>query len=127
MENGNGPPAETEIGKRIRAARGYKGLSQPELAKAIGCGRVHVTDMEMGRDEPDDGELYLIARACDLPMEFFSVDWSSLSEPIAATDLFDVLHKIKTSTDLIPQGLTYLEGLVSDDILNKMKGDGEST
>gem|GEM_PF-6952398 len=123
MESENGAPMETEVGKRIRAARGYKGLSQPQLAAAIKVGRVKVTDWEMGRDEPDDGDLYKISTACGLPIEFFSVNLQALGEPVSADDLFSVLEEIRQATNLIPQGMKYLEGLVSDDTIRRMFPD----
>lgn len=82
--------ARLEVGRRIKAARAYAGLtSQQELAKKIaslGYSRGYKRDViagwevggykhALGRDK-----LRTIAEACDLPYEFFTADFSRLGE-----------------------------------------------
>lgn len=112
-----------EFGRRLRAARAYAGLSQDALGKQLKRSHVYVGEIENGERTPNDGEVYMLAESCGLPMEFFTVDWSSLSEPVSADDLFSVLEEIRQATSLIPQGMKYLEGLVSDDTIRRMFPD----
>src|SRR6187549_838871 len=82
-----GADMATEIAKRIRAARNYVGLSQPQLAAKLGTGRVRITDLEMGREEPTQNELCLIALHCELPDAFFTADFAALEQSTGSDQL----------------------------------------
>lgn len=86
-----GADMASEIAKRIRAARAYAGFSQPQLAERLQVGRVHVTDIEMGRVEATENEIVLIARHCGLPEEFFTADFGALSAERVAQAMRDLL------------------------------------
>lgn len=47
--------------EKLKTLRKEKGLSQAELAKAINLGRSCISMLEIGKNEPTIGNLYLIA------------------------------------------------------------------
>jgi len=51
------------LGKRIKAAREKRGLSQEELAAAAHISRGYLARLEIGRHDPTVGTLERIARA----------------------------------------------------------------
>jgi transcriptional regulator with XRE-family HTH domain len=59
-----------DIGKRIRALRREKGLSQTDLADRVGVSRSAVAQWETGRTGQITGNLARIAAALDAPVEF---------------------------------------------------------
>jgi DNA-binding XRE family transcriptional regulator len=48
-----------ELGKRVRAARAYAGLSNAELAERIEIGRSTLVKVEAGRRRPKAWELWV--------------------------------------------------------------------
>lgn len=64
-----------ESGRRIRAARGYAKLSQPDLAKVLEVSDGTVKNIELGRREPKRSELLAIADACKVPIWFLERGW----------------------------------------------------
>lgn len=79
---------EPSIGARVRAARALKGLSGvPALAAALrkgaakGLGRTNLYAIERGEEEVVTyGSLVEIANVCEVPIEFFTADFSRLAE-----------------------------------------------
>jgi len=69
-----------ETVKRIRAARNYAGFSQAELADKVGLGADVVKRIESSKREAKQMELDAIAKACDLPSEWFTVNFYRLKE-----------------------------------------------
>jgi transcriptional regulator with XRE-family HTH domain len=59
------------IGEKIRQARAIAKLSQKDLAKIIGIGRVAVLNIESGEREVTVSELKIIAEATNQPFSFF--------------------------------------------------------
>lgn len=51
-----------EIGRRIRAVREKKGLSQAQAAQVLGCTRVTYTRVELGQAELTVSELEYLAK-----------------------------------------------------------------
>ena len=67
---------ESPYAARIRAARGFAGLSQEELAERLGVERQWVKRREGDyRGKPADRER--IARACGVPAEFLENGWNA--------------------------------------------------
>lgn len=68
--------------RRIRAARGYSGLSQPALAEALGVSKDTLARIERGERDLLGYELRgfiaTVADATSLPPAFFSVDFEQL-------------------------------------------------
>jgi DNA-binding XRE family transcriptional regulator len=57
------PSQKTIIGANIRHARRQAGLSQPQLAKALGTSRTRISEYEHGRITPHDDR---IGRICEI-------------------------------------------------------------
>jgi len=64
-----------EWAPRIRAARGYAGLSQPELAKRLEVSIGTIKRTELGDRKPKRSELLAIADICKVPMWFLEAGW----------------------------------------------------
>lgn len=77
-----------EIPKRLRAARGYAGLSQPEMAAKLGLSEPTYKKIELGtrsiKKMEMDGLVRLAAHETNLPVEFFTADFRLL--PLLAGD-----------------------------------------
>lgn len=73
-------PGMEEVGRRVRAARGYADLSQAELGKLVGISEDRLTGLEHGSKEAKPWELWGIAEVCGLPRSWFTVDWRSGGE-----------------------------------------------
>ena len=67
-----------ETPKRLRAARGYAGLSGRELAKQLGVSLDTIKRMESGARALKPMEMREIARLCNLPTAFFTADFAVL-------------------------------------------------
>ena len=64
-----------ETGRRLKAARGYGGLSQPALARALEVSEGTIKNIELGKRPPRRSELLAIAEACEVPMWFLEGGW----------------------------------------------------
>lgn len=53
----------TAIGDHIKDARNAAGLTQAQLAEAVGVSRVHITDYERGKKWPNVQRLVRICKA----------------------------------------------------------------
>jgi transcriptional regulator with XRE-family HTH domain len=71
-----------DLGGRIRAARAYAGnMSQDDLAAQIGMSVSWLKTVESGKQIQEiqaAGLIASVAKACDLPVAWFSADWSQL-------------------------------------------------
>ncbi len=69
------------VGRRIAVAREEAGLSQRELAKALGVRQPTVANWELGKREPELSQLVHVARHFQLPVVAFlpwqaaDLDW----------------------------------------------------
>lgn len=86
---------------RIRAARGLAGFTLTELAEQIsepGLRASTLRNLERGRREPAARDLHAIARACRLPDEWFTVDFTKLTElQQASKSLAEEISELKQS------------------------------
>jgi transcriptional regulator with XRE-family HTH domain len=75
----------SDLGKRVRAARGYTNLTQDTLVESLNMSRAELERLEVGLDEPDDEHrpqvVAELARATRLPESFFTGDYDSLEGP----------------------------------------------
>jgi transcriptional regulator with XRE-family HTH domain len=69
-------PDTRDITARIRAARAYANLSQPDLADAIGMSLPTFKRAELGKRPVSTEELLTIARACNVPPSFLLDGWA---------------------------------------------------
>lgn len=65
------PLPRTSIGAHIRLLRRQSGMTQQDLANAIGVARSTVAFWETDRGDPDSGTLARIGEALDVPLEMF--------------------------------------------------------
>jgi transcriptional regulator with XRE-family HTH domain len=70
-------PSVTDQGKRLRAARGFGGFSQPELAKKLEISDKTYKLTELGQRAAKRPELLAIAEACEIPMWFLEGGWGN--------------------------------------------------
>lgn len=83
------PPAkspEAELGRRIRAARVYAGLTRSELAAILHLSEATVKRYENGRHMPrqqwrQDALIAAIAEACHLAPDWFTATWNGSGAP----------------------------------------------
>jgi transcriptional regulator with XRE-family HTH domain len=81
------PQPIKEVARRIRAARGFKGLSRKQLAERIeakypskrGLGSANLFRLETAdfKNDLDEDQLQVIADICGVPLEFFYADLSA--------------------------------------------------
>lgn len=76
---------ERELLQRIRAARAYAGLSQPELAQRLGVSQDTLKRIELGQKGMQgyelDGFIRAVAEHTGLPTEFFTEPFDRLLRP----------------------------------------------
>lgn len=87
-----------KIGKRIREARQAKGLTQSELAEAIGISDKSVSALEVGRVEPSITQMQAIAQALEKPIGSFTGEKASMVEAKFET-LMQEFEDIKKAFD----------------------------
>lgn len=66
---------------RLRAARAFADLTQPELAAKIELGEVTYASSERGQRSVPRRELLAIAEACEVPMWFLEGGWEGWRAP----------------------------------------------
>jgi transcriptional regulator with XRE-family HTH domain len=92
--------AQAQLGKKVKAARTERGLSQAELAARLEMSRVAVAEVEAGRRKVSSFELAALSRALQQPTDYFI----HLEEPEdvfgAAPD--NVAHLARTAKQLTP-------------------------
>lgn len=71
MSRQGSPQIKTIVGRNLRAARDAKGLTQREVAEAIGTEGFQVSRWEKARVRPSDTTLMRLAIALDVP------EWTS--------------------------------------------------
>jgi transcriptional regulator with XRE-family HTH domain len=65
------------LASRVRAARAYANLTQPELGKMIGLSHHSVRRMERGERDPTERDLLGVGAACGVPVSFMLNGWPS--------------------------------------------------
>lgn len=66
---------EHYIGDRIRRRRIEIGLTQEELAAALGCSYQQIQKYESGANRVSAGNLLRLARRLDVPLDYFFLGW----------------------------------------------------
>jgi transcriptional regulator with XRE-family HTH domain len=84
----SGDPRDAEIGKRIRALRLERGLSQTELGNLLGVTFQQIQKYEKGANRVAAGRLQRVAEALEVPITFFYA--GSTGEHDIETDSVDV-------------------------------------
>lgn len=81
------------MGKRLRSAREYVGLSQDDVAEYLGVSRPAVTNMEAGNRKVSADELARLARLYRRPYEYF-IGEETESEDVTTTALYRVTRDL---------------------------------
>jgi transcriptional regulator with XRE-family HTH domain len=95
--------SQSELARRVRAARAYAGLSVSELANRVGLGLQTIKRIESGKRTARPFEVWAIAEACELPREFFDLDFKDLCNAAAAQQ--DMLARIDDRLDQLERTL----------------------
>lgn len=93
------------VGQRIRTMRLSRGMTQADLAKAIGQSQSSITMYETGRREPDFETLEALADVFNVPMVSF-VDGGgvvSIGHPEEETQSDDFRLFVRDSSKLSPE------------------------
>ena len=104
-----------EIGERLHAARVDSGISQSELARALGVDTSAVSRIESGQRKVDSLELATVSDAVGRPV------WWFLEERPKANRLF--MREEAIGDESRRHAVTQLEGLVSDLLWLRTIGD----
>lgn len=86
-------PKGGEIAGRLRAARGYAGLKQPEMAKALGISVETLSRMENGRTTVHDETKERVATICGVPGAFLQAGWPAAVVSAGDHDRFGALEQ----------------------------------
>jgi y4mF family transcriptional regulator len=70
-----------EVGKIITAARRHRGLTQTELARAVGATQSWVSEVEQGKDTAQIGKILRTLRYLGVRLETGAVPWSEPKSP----------------------------------------------
>jgi len=85
--------------KRIRQLRKRKGASQQEVADSIKVARATYSNWELGKSDPDLGEINRLAEYYQIsPSELISSDAMTVNEPV-------VPYKLEEKSDIIPRDI----------------------
>lgn len=95
----------SDYSPRIRAARTYAGLSQKELADALGVDEQTIKRRESpSGKEPKPGERIAIASVCGVPVEFMEVGFGEIQRD----EILDDLDYLRTKLDALSDALAVL-------------------
>lgn len=83
-----------DIGLKIQLAREEKGLSQEQLAKAMGCSQSALSNYEKGKRRLYLSQLELLATILDKPLEYFV---ESMIPKKPADNVHNNEHRLKIS------------------------------
>jgi transcriptional regulator with XRE-family HTH domain len=86
----SGDPRDMEIGKRIRALRLERGLSQTELGNLLGVTFQQIQKYEKGANRVAAGRLQRVAEALEVPITFFYAGNATESHETVESDTVDV-------------------------------------
>lgn len=81
-------PVDIEVGKSIRHRRWMLGMTQQQLAEAVGIKFQQVQKYETGMNRVSASRLWDIARTLDVPVSYFFGGLESNSNVSEAKDLF---------------------------------------
>jgi transcriptional regulator with XRE-family HTH domain len=86
----SGDPRDVEIGKRIRALRLERGLSQTELGNLLGVTFQQIQKYEKGANRVAAGRLQRVAESLEVPITFFYAGSTTAQPENADSDSVDV-------------------------------------
>ena len=101
------------LGKRISEQRKLKRLKQDELAKMVGIGSIHLSEIERGKKTPSMETFIKIVNSLDVPADILLRDAVNGAKPYI---LNDFTYKVK---DLAPEQLKVITDFI-DVLLNNL-------
>lgn len=88
-----------KIGRRIKAARIEKRLSQSELGALVGCSNNHISHIEIGQTKVSLALLLKISFALNKNLEYFILDTAYASrESVIDSEIIEKLNQCDTAT-----------------------------
>lgn len=101
---------DKEVGRRVRAARWYKGLTSVKALAAevdeAGLGTTTLYAIEQGRRHAERRELAAIAAACGLTPEFFTMDFKAAAHALGERDR---VSQLRTDVTALQEHLRRLQ------------------
>lgn len=84
----------TDLPARLRAARSFADLTQPELAEKIELGEVTYASSERGQRPVPRRELLAIAEVCKVPMWFLEHGWKGWMKAVSPEELRQIADEL---------------------------------
>lgn len=100
--NGDGEPDTGELGRRVRVARVWAGLTRDELAARLGVSFHTVERSETGRRRVALDELVRIGELCGVPETFMRHGWAACAQGERLDHLY---RRIDELSDEVKRGL----------------------
>jgi transcriptional regulator with XRE-family HTH domain len=102
-------PIDMFVGRRVRAMRKERRISQTELGRRIGVSFQQVQKYERGANRVSASKLYEIAKTLQVPVSFF---FDGLADPMSGAEVDDATqHAEKVVQEFLttPEGLELAE------------------
>ena len=99
----------SEVGKRIRAARKERNMTQEELSVACGCSDNHLSAIETGKHKPSLELVVTIASVLECSMDSLFVDYTRPSSSYVIDTL--IVPKLEQCTY---QDLMHINKVIED-------------
>ena len=101
---------DTYVGQRIRDKRNERGMSQTEVANAIGVTFQQVQKYERGTNRVGASRLFDLSRILSVPIQYFFAGLNNQSTPIEKEDDNDI-HLMKPDTVELVEAYYKVENL----------------
>ena len=88
---------DTHVGQRIRDKRNERGMSQTEVANALGVTFQQVQKYERGTNRVGASRLFDLSRILSVPVQYFFEGLNNQTTPIEKED-DNVIHLVKPET-----------------------------
>ena len=88
---------DTHVGQRIRDRRNESGMSQTEVANALGVTFQQVQKYERGTNRVGASRLFDLSRILSVPVQYFFAGLNTQTTPIEKED-DNVIHLVKPET-----------------------------
>ena len=101
---------DTYVGQRIRDKRNERGMSQTEVANALGVTFQQVQKYERGTNRVGASRLFDLSRILSVPIQYFFAGLNNQSTPIEKED-DNVIHLMKPDTVELVEAYYKVENL----------------
>ena len=101
---------DTHVGQRIRDKRNERGMSQTEVANALGVTFQQVQKYERGTNRVGASRLFDLSRILSVPIQYFFAGLNNQSTPIEKED-DNVIHLMKPVTVELVEAYYKVENL----------------